>query len=91
MFNTFRVVRFQRQRPYRRRKDDSHREEGIQKEEADIDGYYTTHGGNPKDCRRCYASIRPPCKKCGHALSGEIRDGKSTICEYCFTQQDIKP
>ena len=54
---------------------------------------YQVHGGDPKDCRRCYASTRPPCKHCGHALSANVEtrnDLKSTVCELCFRENVIE-
>ena len=54
---------------------------------------YIIHGGDPKECRRCQNSTRPPCLKCGHALSGNINTGldNSTVCEYCGTSTKIEP
>lgn len=52
---------------------------------------YIVHGGDPKKCRRCYSSIRPPCVECGHALTAEITlPGNWTICEFCKTRQQVK-
>ena len=54
---------------------------------------YLVHGGDPKDCRRCYASTRPCCKKCGHALSGNVEtrnEPNTTTCEFCFTENEIQ-
>jgi hypothetical protein len=51
---------------------------------------YIVHGGDPKKCRRCYASTRPPCRVCGHALSGRIESGiNQTTCEVCGTVQIV--
>lgn len=50
---------------------------------------YIVHGGSPQSCRRCYASTRPPCFSCGHALSGNIETSTNrTVCEFCNTAQD---
>ena len=54
---------------------------------------YQVHGGDPKDCRRCYASTRPSCKECGHALSGNVEthnDPNTTLCEFCLTTNEIE-
>ena len=54
---------------------------------------YQVHGGDPKDCRRCQASTRPYCKKCGHALSGNVEtrnDPNTTLCEFCLTNNEIE-
>lgn len=53
---------------------------------------YQVHGGDPKDCRRCQASARPVCEKCGHALSGNVETRNvpnTTMCEFCFTTNEI--
>lgn len=45
---------------------------------------YIVHGGNPKECRRCLVSTRPPCPECGHSLSGNVDSmTKITVCEFC--------
>ena len=55
------------------------------KRQDEIQVIQIVHGGDPKDCRRCYMSTRPPCLNCGHALSGNIDLRNVTICEFCKT------
>lgn len=51
--------------------------------------YKNGHVDRPKFCARCNLSTRPPCSVCGHSLSGEINDNKTT-CEVCGKMHTIR-
>lgn len=62
-----------------------------EKREDEVHVIYIVHGGDPKDCRRCQMATRPPCPKCGHALSANV-DSRThmTVCEYCHEPQYLE-
>jgi len=47
------------------------------------------HQGDPKTCVQCFISVRPLCKKCGHALTGLVTMDSHTICEFCKEENFI--